>query len=80
MSGCALGGWGLLLLLAGWAITLHGMRNLRMMVFHQCAHRNMWAKNRLDAAVGRVVAVLLMIQHFERIEPSTWQIIMHGIT
>lgn len=68
VSGYALahGGWALLLLLAGWAITLHGMRNLRMMVFHQCAHRNMWARSRLDAAVGRMVAALLMIQHFER--------------
>lgn len=62
----ALGGWALLSILAGWAITLHGMRNLRMMVFHQCAHRNMWAKSRLDAAVGRMVSALLMIQHFER--------------
>jgi hypothetical protein len=62
----ARGGWQLLLVLAGWAITLHGMRNLRMMVFHQCAHRNMWAKNRIDAAVGRMAAGLLMVQHFER--------------
>ncbi|WP_408665659.1 stearoyl-CoA 9-desaturase [Jatrophihabitans sp.] len=68
VSGYALGrgGWALLLILPGWAITLHGMRNLRMMVFHQCAHRNMWAKSRLDAAVGRMVAALLMVQHFER--------------
>lgn len=61
-----LGGWGLLLIPVGWAITLHGMRNLRMMVFHQCAHRNMWAKSRLDTAVGQMVAALLIVQHFDR--------------
>src|SRR4051812_26739856 len=36
------------LLLLGWAVTLHGMRNLRMMIFHQCAHRNMWGMARAD--------------------------------
>ena len=68
VSGYALthGGWTLLLILPGWAMTLHGMRNLRMMVFHQCAHRNMWARSRLDAAVGRMVSGLLIIQNFER--------------
>jgi fatty acid desaturase len=68
VSGVALGidGWGLLLLVPGWAMTLHGMRNLRMMVFHQCAHRNMWAKRGPDAVLGRIVAGLLLVQHFER--------------
>jgi len=60
------GGWWLALLLPGWAMTLHGMRNLRMMVFHQCAHRNMWARRGPDAIVGRIIAGLLMVQHFER--------------
>ncbi|MFC4029968.1 fatty acid desaturase [Streptomyces polygonati] len=62
--GLALGGGWLTLLLPGWAMTLHGMRNLRMMVFHQCAHRNMWARPRLDRMVGTAVCGLLMIQHF----------------
>ncbi len=68
VSGVALdvGGWGLTLLLPGWAMTLHGMRNLRMMVFHQCAHRNMWGKRGPDAVLGRVVAAVLVVQHFER--------------
>jgi len=67
-SAVALGldGWWLVLLLPVWAMTLHGMRNLRMMVLHQCAHRNMWARRRLDALVGRAVAGLLLVQHFER--------------
>ncbi|WP_224058360.1 fatty acid desaturase [Streptomyces kanamyceticus] len=61
----ALGGGALALLLPGWAMTLHGMRNLRMMIFHQCAHRNMWARRRPDRAVGRIICALLLIQHFE---------------
>ncbi|MCC3772002.1 stearoyl-CoA 9-desaturase [Streptomyces sp. UNOC14_S4] len=64
--GWALGAWYLLLLLPGWAVTLHGMRNLRMMVYHQCSHRNMYRKRRLDAVIGRATSSLLIIQHFER--------------
>ncbi|HEY5833871.1 fatty acid desaturase [Streptomyces sp.] len=56
----------LLLLPVGWVVTLHGMRNLRMMVFHQCAHRNMWARTRTDRVVGRLVAGLLVVQGFEQ--------------
>ncbi|MFJ1702453.1 fatty acid desaturase [Kitasatospora sp. NPDC088346] len=58
-------GW-LALLPLGWAMTLHGMRNLRMMIFHQCAHQNMWARPRQDRVLGRIIAATLMIQHFER--------------
>ncbi|WNI15009.1 fatty acid desaturase [Actinacidiphila sp. ITFR-21] len=64
--GLALGGALALLLLPGWAVTLHGMRNLRMMVFHQCSHRNMYRRRRLDTAIGRATAALLVIQNFER--------------
>jgi len=66
---CSAAAWfgaNLLLLLAGWAITLHGMRNLRMMVFHQCAHRNMWGKARADRLVGRIIAAALIVQSFQR--------------
>ncbi|MFF2148174.1 fatty acid desaturase [Kitasatospora sp. NPDC058190] len=62
----ATGGWWLFLLLPGWAMTLHGMRNLRMMVYHQCAHRNMWRRPRLDAALGTALAGLLVVQDFKR--------------
>ncbi|WP_371496276.1 fatty acid desaturase [Kitasatospora sp. NBC_00374] len=68
VTGAALtlaGGW-LALLPVGWAMTLHGMRNLRMMIFHQCAHQNMWARPRPDRVLGRIIAATLMIQHFER--------------
>lgn len=57
--------WAVVLLLVGWAVTLHGMRNLRMMVFHQCAHGNMWRRPRLDRAVGHLVAALLLVQGFD---------------
>ncbi|MEV5438818.1 fatty acid desaturase [Streptomyces sp. NPDC052682] len=59
-------GWCLVLLLPGWAVTLHAMRNLRMMVFHQCAHRNMWRKPKPDALLGEFLAGLLVVQDFDR--------------
>ncbi|GLW89863.1 hypothetical protein Aglo03_06790 [Actinokineospora globicatena] len=59
-------GWALVMLLPGWAMTLHGMRNLRMMIYHQCAHRNMWGRRKLDAALGRFVAALLVVQNFRQ--------------
>ncbi|NKI40119.1 fatty acid desaturase [Streptomyces physcomitrii] len=65
-TGYALGAWYLLLLLPGWAMTLHGMRNLRMMIFHQCSHRNMYARRGLDTAIGYSVSSLLVIQNFAR--------------
>ena len=67
-SGVALaaGGWWLAMLVPGWAMTLHGTRNLRMMIFHQCAHRNMWGRRRPDRVLGKIVAAVLVVQHFER--------------
>ncbi|MFJ2742601.1 stearoyl-CoA 9-desaturase [Streptomyces sp. NPDC087440] len=61
-----LGAWWLLLLPPGWAVTLHGMRNLRMMVYHQCAHRNMYRRRGADLAIGRALSSVLVIQNFER--------------
>ncbi|MFF5218062.1 stearoyl-CoA 9-desaturase [Micromonospora sp. NPDC000442] len=69
------GGWWLLLLLLGWSMTLHGARNLRMMMYHQAAHRNMWARPRRDRVVGRLVAAALMVQDFDRY--STEHVIDH---
>ncbi|GGK22240.1 hypothetical protein GCM10010124_13420 [Pilimelia terevasa] len=60
------GAWWLLAVPPGWCVTLHGMRNLRMMVFHQCSHRNMYRHRRTDTAIGRAVAALLVIQNFQR--------------
>ena len=57
------GGW-LLLLLPGWAVALHGMRNLRMMAYHQCAHRNMWRRPVADTVLGEFLAGLLVVQAF----------------
>jgi fatty acid desaturase len=66
----ALGWWGkglwLLLLLPGWAATLHGLRNLRMMIFHQCAHKNMYRRSALDNVVGELLASLLVVQNLGR--------------
>jgi hypothetical protein len=65
-SAAAWSGPNLLLLVLGWAITLHGMRNLRMLIFHQCAHRNMWGSQRADRLVGRIIAAALIVQSFQR--------------
>ncbi len=65
-AGLTLGRWWALLLLPGWAMTLHGMRNLRMMIYHQCSHRNMFRRRLLDAVIGRLVAGVLIVQNFER--------------
>jgi hypothetical protein len=65
-AGFAAGGWYLLALVPGWAMTLHGQRNLRMMIYHQCSHRNMYGRRRLDAAIGQGISGLLVIQNFER--------------
>ena len=62
--GTRAGGAALLLLLPGWVVTLHGMRNLRMMIYHQCSHRNLYRRRRLDATLGRLVAALLLVQGF----------------
>ncbi|MFI1362143.1 stearoyl-CoA 9-desaturase [Streptomyces griseochromogenes] len=66
MAAWTLSGPWLLLLLPGWAITLHGMRNLRMLIFHQCSHRNMFRRRRLDTVIGGAIASLLIVQHFQR--------------
>jgi Fatty acid desaturase len=58
-------GWLLLALLPSWALVLHGMRNLRMMVFHQCAHRIMWRRwPVLEVIAGDITAGILMVQSF----------------
>ncbi|MDQ1744974.1 MAG: hypothetical protein QOE23_3313 [Pseudonocardiales bacterium] len=64
--GWRLGGAGLLLLLIGWPVTVHGMRNLRMMIFHQCSHRNMYRRPLLDTVIGELLASLLVVQNFQR--------------
>ncbi len=60
------GGFWLCGLVVSWAVTLHGMRNLRMMIYHQCAHRNMYAKRGPDALIGKLCAALLLVQNFGR--------------
>jgi Fatty acid desaturase len=63
---CAIASRWLVLLIPGWAMTLHGARNLRMMIYHQCAHRNMWNRRRSDMILGKLIAGLLMVQNFDR--------------
>lgn len=62
----AAGGFWDLLLPLTCSMTLHGVRNARMMIYHQSAHRNLWGRPRLDRVVGRIVAGALMVQDFRR--------------
>jgi len=50
-----------LLVLLGWAMTLHGMRNLRIMIFHHCAHGRMWGHRGLDRFTGSLISGLLVV-------------------
>lgn len=52
---------GFVLVGGGWLVTLHGMRNLRIMIFHHCAHRHMWGNKRLDQITGALISGLLVI-------------------
>lgn len=59
-----LGRWWYVLCLIGVAMTLHGMRNARMMIFHQAAHRNLYGRKSVDEFFGRLCAALLLVQNF----------------
>jgi fatty acid desaturase len=59
------GAWDLLLPFT-CAATLHGVRNARMMIYHQSAHRNLWGRPKLDRVLGRVIAGLLLVQDFQK--------------
>ncbi len=55
----------LLFLLPGWMLTLHGIRDLRMKIFHQCAHDNMFGHKGVDAFIGETISTFLLIQDFQ---------------
>lgn len=60
------GGGAMVGLIPGWLTTLHGMRNLRIMIFHQSAHANLFGRRRADAAIGRAISALLVVEGFDR--------------
>lgn len=60
------GGAWLGLLIVTWMITLHAIRNLRMMIFHQCSHGNLYAEQRVDGLIGRAISVALLVENFRR--------------
>lgn len=55
----------LLLLIPGWMITLHGIRDLRMKIFHQCSHDNMFGHKGIDGFIGEIISTFLLIQDFQ---------------
>lgn len=58
--------WWLALLPFGWGTSVHGLRNLRMLIFHQCSHANMFRRRGLDRWIGELLAAVLVVQNFER--------------
>lgn len=60
------GGTWLLALLPGWMATVHGMRNLRQMIFHQSGHTNLYGRGNLDAMIGRIISTFLVVEGFDR--------------
>ncbi|MFE1594206.1 fatty acid desaturase [Nocardia sp. NPDC058705] len=62
----SLAGFWTVLCVIGVAMTLHGMRNARMMVFHQAAHKNLYRRERLDKTIGQVCSAILLVQNFSQ--------------
>jgi hypothetical protein len=54
----------LLLLLPGWMLTLHGLRDLRIRMFHQCSHDNLFGHKSLDTWIGEALSTVLLVQAF----------------
>src|SRR5271166_2660065 len=66
-SAVALTAWGLMLpmlLLAGWVLTVHGMRKLRTMILHQCSHTNFTRNPVLDGWLGDTISFVLCTEAF----------------
>ncbi|TFI43679.1 stearoyl-CoA 9-desaturase [Rhodococcus sp. 1R11] len=61
-----LGGPWTLTAVLGMAVTLHGMRNARMMVLHQAAHKNLYRRARTDQLLGQACSVILLVQSFSQ--------------
>lgn len=59
-------GWWLAVLPLGWMVTLHGVRNLRMMIFHQCSHSNLYGDKKLDSLIGRILSTVLLVEQFSK--------------
>lgn len=57
--------WWFLLLPISWAMILHGLRDLRMLVFHQAAHGNLFANKKTDRFIGRLLASLIIVQNYD---------------
>jgi hypothetical protein len=59
------GGAALAFVIPGWMMSVHGMRNMRMMILHQSAHANLFRRKKLDATIGRAISALLLVENFK---------------
>lgn len=59
-------GGGLLALLPmSWLVTLHGMRKIRTIVMHQCAHSNFCRHRTFDRWLGKAISIVLASEEFD---------------
>lgn len=58
------GGWWLLALPPAWLLTTHGVRKLRSVVSHQCAHSNFSGNETIDTVIGEMIAIVFMTQNY----------------
>ncbi|MFO0887960.1 MAG: fatty acid desaturase [Isosphaeraceae bacterium] len=60
----ARGGVATLAVLAGWILTVHGMRKLRTVIVHQCSHSNFTRNPRVDQPLGHLISFVLVTESF----------------
>jgi fatty acid desaturase len=63
-------GFGLLLLIFSWMITVSSARQLQVVVVHHCAHKNFSGHRKLDKWIGRIVSALMFFRDFDGYERS----------
>ena len=59
-----LSGFALLLLPVAWLLTIHGVRKLRSVVVHQCAHSNFLKNQALNDLIGETISIVTFTQNY----------------
>ncbi len=58
-------GWWLLLVPPAWLLTIHGVRKLRGVIAHQCAHASCFPSQRLNDLLGEAISVAFITQSYQ---------------
>ena len=59
-------GWGYLLLVFSWSITVSASRQLQVVIVHHCAHSNFTRDRHFDQQLGRWISALMLILSFDQ--------------